>query len=161
MALRPIMVFATNGSVLDVDDSACLLDDHGIVGREEKGDTMIGIEAAHDVEHAAACLRVEIGRRFVCDDQGRGLDQCPGDGDALLLPPRQLGGASIHELTQADGLERLRHAVASLACRHVTAESQGEFDILKGRQDGDEVEALKNKANPSCPDLTKFTLAYR
>src|SRR5690606_29578771 len=53
--------------------------------------------------HRAFALCVERGRRFVEQQNRRILEQCPGDGDALLLAARQAGAAFAQLLVVAGG----------------------------------------------------------
>src|SRR6185436_9200663 len=53
----------------------------------------------HD-RNTAGCIKVSSG--FVSENQARVIDQCPGDGDALLLSTRELGGTMIRTVIQTD-----------------------------------------------------------
>ena len=65
--------------------------------------------------HRLAQLEVECGERFV-EQQGAGqVDERPGQGDALLLAAGQLVRAALGELAEADDVEHLHRAPASLA----------------------------------------------
>ena len=65
-------------------------DDPEVVGDEQDGGVGLGLERAHEVEHARLDGRVEPGRRLVEDEQLGVGGECDGDDDALLHPARQL-----------------------------------------------------------------------
>ena len=75
--------------------------------------------AAQQIEDGLAAARVEVAGRLVGEQQHRIGHQRAGDGDALLLAARQLGGAPVGGAAgDADLLERLAGARARLAPAH-------------------------------------------
>jgi len=69
-----------------------------------------------------------------------------GDGHALFLSAGELAGIVIHALGQADDAERGLHVLAALGLGEF-CEQQGQLDILKGGEHGDEVVHLKDEAD--------------
>ncbi len=50
----------------------------------------IGREVGEEVDHGVCAGPVQIGRRLVHEEQGRVVEERPGDGDALALAAREL-----------------------------------------------------------------------
>ena len=91
-------------------------------------------------------LCVEVARRFVSDKQCWICHDGPRDRHALFLTARQLPGVVIHPVLQADNLEGRFDVVVALTTRQ-RCQRQGEFDILVGRQHGDEIVHLKDESH--------------
>src|SRR5579872_4782804 len=71
-------------SVADVYNAMRIVGDVGLVCHQDDG-IALGvqrIEQRHDLD---AGLRIEIAGRFVCEDDGRTVDQSTRDGNALTL----------------------------------------------------------------------------
>ena len=89
-------------------------DDAEVVRDEQDGGVGLGLERAHEVEHARLDGRVEPGRRLVEDEQLGVGGERDGDDDALLHPAGQLvrvalGDAlRVGDLDPFQGLERAR-----------------------------------------------------
>ena len=47
-------------------------------------------------------VRIEVTGRFVCDDDCGAAHECAGNGDALLLATRELGGPVTEALFQSE-----------------------------------------------------------
>jgi hypothetical protein len=71
-------------------------DDRAVVGRE------VALELGPDVDPGAG---VERGHRLVEQEQPRVAGQRAGEGDALRLAARELGGTSVGEVAQAEACE--------------------------------------------------------
>ena len=70
-----------------------------------------------------------------------------GDRDALHLAPRELGGPVAGAAGQTDVLEQLERASPPLGRPHASL-GHGELDVFPGGQHRQEVEALKDEAQP-------------
>ena len=68
----------------------------------------------HQIDNRSAGLRVEIGCRFVCQDEIRPFHKSTGDGDALLLTAAELVGPLPPLIFQPDGFEHFRCTFAPL-----------------------------------------------
>ena len=66
-----------------------------------------GLELVEDLVDLVAGLAVELAGRLVGEDDHRVLDQGPGDRDPLLLAARELPGAMVQAIAQADRPEQL------------------------------------------------------
>ena len=62
----------------------------------------------------ARVLVIKITNRLVSQDQRRVIDQSPGDRDTLLLPAAQFRWSMPAAIAQADCLEQLQGAPASV-----------------------------------------------
>ena len=54
-------------------------------------------------------FRVEIARRLVGQQDRRVVDECPGDGDALLLAARELARMALFPAVEAQCVQRVVH----------------------------------------------------
>ena len=72
--------------------------------------------------------------------------QGAGDGHALLLPAAQLVRAVVGAVGQVDRFEQLGDPLAALG-RALPVQQQRHFDVLIGRQGGDEGKELEDKAD--------------
>ena len=76
-------------------------DAHGlvlVVRDEHRGDARLALDAADLLAGLQAQAGVEVGQRLVQQQHAGHLDQRAGDGDALLLPARQLAGLAVEQL---------------------------------------------------------------
>src|SRR5512139_2427858 len=89
-------------AVLEVDPGAGPGRDVGLVGDHDDGQALLLVEGLEDVHDLRARLAVEIAGRLVGQDQGRIVEQGPGDGHALLLAARQLVGLVVGPFLEAD-----------------------------------------------------------
>ncbi len=81
--------------------------DARIVGDDHDRATELVDRAAQKLEHLGGRGRVEVAGRLVGEDDCRLRDQGARDRDALLLAARELGGAVLSPVRDADGLEQL------------------------------------------------------
>ena len=82
-------------------------DDPEVVGDEQDGGVGLGLERAHEVEHARLDGRVQPGRRLVEDEQLGVGGERDGDDDALLHPARQLVRVALGDLLGVGDLDPL------------------------------------------------------
>ena len=87
-----------------------------IVGDDDEGDADLVLQALELQLHLGAHLAVERRQGLVEQEQPRPLDDGAGESDALALATRQLRGAGLGLVGQADRLEHLADA-----CRHLGA----------------------------------------
>ncbi len=72
-----------------------------IMGNVENRGANIALQFSDFVEHLIPQLCIQIGNRFVQDDQTVTAHQSPGNGHPLLLSARELAGKMIDVLTHA------------------------------------------------------------
>ena len=72
-----------------------VLDDGQVVGDEDQGQPVLGLEIFEQVQHLGLHADVECRDRLVADDQGRIEHQRPGDRDPLTLAAGELMGSAL------------------------------------------------------------------
>src|SRR5260370_41967361 len=115
------------------------------MGEYEDGDALVveSLEHAHDLD---AGLTVEISRGLVGQEEGWFVDECPGDGDALLLSSGKLVGMMVGAFGQAVEFESVPSPRALLTPRNMRVRvKHRQLDVLKGRGAGKQVEPLKDE----------------
>ena len=65
------------------------------------------MECQQEIRDLCAAAAVQIAGRLVRQNQGRVVDQCPCDGNALLLASRQLGRPMSRAIHEPDAPEQL------------------------------------------------------
>ncbi len=70
---------------MDPDDAPGMPRYIGVVGDQDNGDPVLLIQLLKHAENLFACQGVEVARGFVGKNQGRLVDEGPGNGHALLL----------------------------------------------------------------------------
>ena len=114
-----------------------------LVGDDEHRHARLG-QLAHHVEHFLDHLRVERRRGLVEQHDLRLHRQRPRDGDALLLPARQLRGELVGLLGDAHPVEQLHRQLVRLVLGHVPHLLRAERDVAHHRQVREEVELLED-----------------
>ena len=118
------------------------------------GDDDRGAEAVHFVEelHEAAGLGVvEVAGGFVGQQQGGAAHDGAGDGDALLLATRELGGALVELAGEADPAEKFVDVGADLAFG-AAFKAKRQSDVVVGGQVGEKAEVLENHADAAAQE---------
>ena len=102
-------------------------------------------------------VRIEIAGRFVGQQQGRPVDQRPGDGDPLLLAARHLRRLVVHAIGQADPFEeRLGQFTRPATGRPGHGVVQRHEHVVKRRRPRQQVEALEDEAQLGGPHQRPF-----
>ena len=117
----------------------------GIVGDHDQRAAALVDRLAQERQHGAPGARVERAGRLVGEHHARFADEGASDGDALLLAARELGRPVAAALVEADALEdvaddRPGQPLAREPCR--------QRDVLLGGQRAEQVEGLKDEADP-------------
>ena len=76
-----------------------------VVGDDEEGGTLLfvhGVQEAHDFTGRGV---VQVPGGFVAKNDRRSVNDCPGNGDALLLPTRKFRRPVAATVAKADLLE--------------------------------------------------------
>ena len=114
------------------------------------------VELAQQGQDGTTCTRVERARRLVGEDDAGGADEGTRDGDALLLPARQLRRPMAPAVVEADAPERF----ADRGAREPPAsEPRGEDDVLLRGERGEQVERLEHEADALPPQPGERSLA--
>ena len=109
------------------------------------------VEFEEQFHNLFARFGIEVAGWFIGHQDGRVVDQCAGNGHALLLSAGKLGGAVVHAVTQADRFQRL---LARGPCVRVpdTGVAQGSSTLESAVGAGQQVEALEDKAHLAVAD---------
>lgn len=95
------------------------------------------LKAADEVAHFVAQVGIEVGERFV-EEEDLGLeDEGAGKRNALLLPAREFGGAAVLVAGKLNEVEDFGGALGDVVGR-VAAHLQAEADVLADGEVGKE-----------------------
>ncbi|EMA68522.1 GDSL-like lipase/acylhydrolase domain-containing protein [Halorubrum distributum JCM 13916] len=106
----------------------------------DDGDAL-GLDALELREDRLPRLGVEVPRRLVREQHGGLVDQRAGDGDALLLPARELARLVVEPVAEPEPREQVRRPVARVA----GVERGRHRDVLDRGQRRQEVEVLEDE----------------
>ena len=135
-----------NGAIAHVIDAGELLDHLGIMGGHEHGLAARGRQIDQHGGNDLGVVGVEIARGLIGEDDRGIVDKRQAHRHALLLATRQLLRSLEALGLQANGLQQAFGARPPLLRRH-PGQQHGEFEILDGREAGDEIEELEHEAN--------------
>jgi len=130
-----------------------------VVGGHDEGDFLLIDDAPHKGQEFASGVAVELAGRLIGDDQARAAGQGACDSDTLLLTTTHLVGAMVGPLFEADQGQRVHHAGAPLSGVADASDAQGQLDILEGRENRQESEALEDEADHIAPHEGQFSVA--
>ena len=115
------------------------------MGDVENGESKLGLQRANLNAHLLAQFRIEIGQRFVEQENLRLVDQCPRQRNPLLLAAGKLRRAALGESAETDDFKRMRDPLADGFIRFA-ADTQRESHVLEDRQMGPDRVGLKHHA---------------
>ena len=126
----------------------------GAVGGQDQSGPELPGTTGQKSENLLAGFRVEIPRGLIGEDEGRLLDNRPGDSYALLLAAGKLVGISSASGFQTHGPQCLDRRLRI----RFTGQFEGKEDILESGQGGQKVEKLKDKTQllPPEPGASRF-----
>jgi hypothetical protein len=113
---------------------------------------------AEEPEHVASRGRVEIAGGFVAEHDVRGVRESPRQRDPLLLSARELGRCRGASVADAELAHELRRGSPSILTAPAD-EEQGQLDVLDGRERRQQVEELKDEADPPPTQASQLGLA--
>ncbi len=116
----------------------------GIVGDHDDGLTEIFVQLAKNFKNGVGAARIEITGGLIGKDDFRFVDECAGDGHALLLATGELGGLVIEASRDA---EELGENVEAVRIEAVAVNVLGERDVVAGGERRQEIEFLEDEAN--------------
>ena len=140
------MGVADDASVGEADDARGVFQQALVVGGEDEGEAEAAVEVAHQVDELGGVARVEVGGGLVGEHQGGTMDDGAGDGYALAFAAGEQVGPMAGAGGKADICEGFGNALAALA-RADALDEQRILDVFAGREDGDQVEGLKDEAD--------------
>ena len=105
-----------------------------------------GVHLVQQVHDLAGGVAVQGAGGLVGPHQCGLGDEGTRDGDALLLATGELSGPVVCPVGEADAGEHLPRPLAGGLGRHA-GDQQRQLDVLRGRQDRDQVERLEDEAH--------------
>ena len=134
-----------DSAVPQTDDAVgILLRQFGVVSDHDHKAVFCHIlQQLHDLD---ARLTVQCAGGLVGQQDVGVVDEGAGDGHALHLAARHLGGALVELVPEAHLPQRLGGTAAALSARHAR-DGQGQFDVGEDGLVGDEVIALEHEAD--------------
>ena len=111
------------------------------------------IEFLEQGENLLARVRIEVARRLVGEQNGRVVDQRPGDGHTLLLAAGKLGGLMVQPIGQTQPTEHLARTLACFPFGDVGRVRQRHGHVVQGAGAGQQVEVLEHETE-SCGSRT-------
>ncbi|KVM10822.1 hypothetical protein WL05_23790 [Burkholderia ubonensis] len=133
-------------TVLDLQASLHAIGDRRVMRHDNQRDVLVMVQGQQQIEYFARRCRIEIAGGFVCEDQ-RGLrDECAGNGDALPLATRKIGGAMLGAVAQPDTFDL---TLCFHACRitRVPPVRQWQCHIVERAEAGEQIETLEDEAD--------------
>ena len=81
---------------------------HAVVMRcADDGNAFLRIEADQNVDDFLSRMHIQVGGRFIAEEDGRVIGEGAGDGDTLLLTAGHFDGAVMPAFFQTDKVENL------------------------------------------------------
>ena len=102
-------------SVAQRDVAAAVLGDLRVVSHEYDG-TSLGMQFLKKDQYLEGGTGIEISGRFISEDDGGIIYQCPGDGDALHLSAGHLVALMHQPVAQTDGNQRFDSFLMAVGC---------------------------------------------
>jgi len=84
-----------------------------VVSDDEQRLATLAVEATEQAEHLGGAGGVKVAGRLVAEHEPRFVDQCAGNGDALLLAARELVWSMRGPICEADELQGIERGVAA------------------------------------------------
>lgn len=132
------IVHAGNAVCVGKDTVVMCDDDHGAVRRAR--------DFAEKIEHDLAVARIQCSGGLVTDDKWRLMDQCAGDGNALLLAAGEFVGALFPTITQTDFLKNFTRALDGHAAG-ISLDQQRHADIFGDGKRRYQIELLEDETD--------------
>jgi hypothetical protein len=131
--VRPI---GDHAPVFEVDGPRPPCGDIPFMRDDDDADAVLGSQARKNLHDLLARFRVEVSRRLVRQQQPRIVHQRARNGDALLLPTRELIGVMLLSIAQPDGRDGAARTFAAfrrLECAGARVEKR-QLDVLDRRR---------------------------
>ncbi len=119
---------------------------------------MLGVDVDEKLDDDASARGVEGPGRLIGQDDGRSVDDRPGDGDALSLPAGQLVGEASGEGAEPQVVEHGGGIAHLLACRVTSTDCNLQADVFLHREVWKQVIGLVDHAEraPAEADPVSF-----
>ena len=136
--------------------AANFVDNAHFVGYDNGCDAKAGVNVLDQPQNGIRRGRVKGACGFIAQKHSRIRGQGPGNGHALFLAARKLGGIGFHPVFQANQLKQLAGALFCLRGFN-PREFQGKTDVFQGCPLHQQIELLKDHAHGT-PCLAQFGL---
>jgi len=136
-------------SIPNHDGPACMTGHLLIMGYEDDGNAVVGIQLSKQFQDLSTRARVEVAGRFVGQENWWLIGQSPRDGHSLLLASRELGGKMIHAFSQADTFQEMPCPIVSFPAAKTRRIEERQLDVLQGTGSRQEIETLEHKTDLS------------
>src|SRR5215472_11164754 len=115
------------------------------MGRKNESGGIFLLHTSHEVNDGSPGLGVQVGGRFVGENEIGAFHESASNGNALLLAAAELVGPLFALVGEPDCLQ---HPICALTAfsRGNPEQHQGILDVFPGRQYGNQAEVLKNEA---------------
>ena len=133
-------------AVAQCDVAAAVLGYLRIVGHEYDG-TSLGMQLLEKDQYLERCTGIEVTGRFIGEDDGRIVYQCPGDGDALHLSAGHLVAFMHQAVAQAYGNQRIDCFLIPLGCAIGWVVHQRQLYVLDRCRFRQQVVVLKDESD--------------
>ena len=128
-----------------------------LMGDHDDGHALL-IELLEDLHNLLAGFGVQCAGGFVRQQHLGVVHNRSGNGHTLALTAGKLGGLKVDPVAQAHSLQSFSGDFLALFAAHTCIE-QGQCHIVQGGLPGQQVKALKHKANAVQPHIGKFGIA--
>jgi hypothetical protein len=132
--------------------SIALFRDTGIVGHDQERGAEVSVETAHELEHVARRLGVEIAGRLVGQNERRAARERACDRDALLLASGQLRRLVVHAMFEPDRAQQLPGPSFDHRRWEAFVPPSGEHHVLECSERREQVMKLEHEAERSSPE---------
>ena len=137
---------ARDEPLIERDDALFELVDKILLVRDDdhrRAELIDALEQAHDLQRTRG---VQVARRLVGDDGAGVVDECAGDGHALLLAAGDLVGVAVGLFLKPDKLQHIGNAVLQLPRRR-PHRPHGQRQVVPHGLIADQAEVLEDHAD--------------
>lgn len=121
-------------------------DDLRVVSCHDEGFVRLAGQFEEQPHNRLAGIFIQVAGWLIGEQQRGVVGDSPQNGNALLLPPGKVIGEGVLAVLQADPLDEVVDLVLSRRCQAVV-QLEGQGDIFKDGQGGDEIKKLEDKAD--------------
>ena len=135
-------ILVDDESVIHLDDAIAQRCNVGIVGDDEKGGVLFGIQSLEKCENLPRGFGIQIPSWLVAKNHRRTVNDGSGDSDPLLLPTRKLRRTMLTSLSETYVFQCFKRPLAGII-GPIAEEEERKFHIFDGGKDWKEVEVLE------------------
>src|SRR3990172_1152694 len=128
-----------------------------VVGDHDDRRAQLSAGALQQLQDSTPRAGIQVAGRLVGEHNLGLVDECPGDGNPLLLPARELVWFVLSAVGQTNQAKQLLQAF-TIATNGRSIDQHWQSDILGGGQGGDQVVKLEDKTNLQTPNAGQFVV---